>query len=370
MAKDSKPKGCRRLISMVLSLGLTFLIVVMLGVAALVVEGEVRSGQALDHLSTAVQGPQEGSTAQQKTGYDLTVGLAQMQPAPLDIAANLGTVAGYIDQAAQQNCKLLVLPELALTGLDLGDDIWTTAQPLDGFALSRLRELAVENDIAIATSVAERADDDVFDTAVFINPDGTFVTGRKLHPPLAEAARFARGNGPQVVDTALGRLGLVLCADAFRADTFENLLDGDPDMVLIMSAAPVLDTQLPGMRVYTPDEWLALAAFYSDRLGIPIISAHACGAVTMQVPWQPGKPVPATYCGASRIVNKRTRVNVAPTQGQPMFTATTVHVGRLGPQLEAEIYGDYIVPRSILYNFVAKITEDQANDFYLTNPRP
>ena len=370
MAKDGKPRGCRRIVGAALSLVLTFVIVVMLGIAALVVEGEVRSSQALDHLSTAVQGPQDGSSAQKKAGYDLTVGLAQMNPVPLDMAANLGTVAEYLDQARKQNCKLLVLPELALTGLELGDEIWDRAEPLDGFAVTRLRELAQDSGIAIATSVVERADDDIFDTAVFFNPDGTFVTGRKLHPPLAEAARFARGNGPQVVDTALGRLGLVLCADAFRAETFENLLEGDPDMVLIMSAAPVLDTQLPGMRVYTPDEWLALAAFYSDRLGIPIISAHACGAVTMQVPWQPGKPVPATYCGASRIVNKRTRVNVAPTQGQPMFTATTVHVGRLGPQLEAEIYGDYIVPRSILYNFVAKITEDQANDFYLTNPRP
>ncbi len=370
MPNDPKPKGCRRIVGMVFSLGLASMIILTLGLAALVVEGEVRSGQALDHLSTAVQGPQDGSTSQQKAGYDLTVGLAQLQPKPLDVAANLGTIAEYVDQALQQDCKLLVLPELALTGLELGDDIWTAAEPLDGFAVSRLREIAVDNDLAIATSVAERADDDVFDTAIFINPDGTYVTGRKLHPPLAEAARFARGNGPQVVDTSMGRLGLVLCADAFRADTFENLLDGDPDMVLIMSAAPVLDTQLPGMRVYTPDEWLALAAFYSDRLGIPVVSAHACGAVSMQVPWQPDKPVPATYCGASRIVNKRTRVNVAPTQGQPMFTATTVHVGRLGPQLEAEIYGDYIVPRSILYNFIAKITEDQANEFYRTNPRP
>ncbi len=370
MAKDGKRKGCGRIVGGLFSLALAAVIVVMLGLAGLVVEGEVRTGQALDHLSTAVQGPTEGSSAQRKAGFDVTVGLAQMQPAPLDVAANLGTVAEYVDQALQQKCQLLVLPELALTGLELGDGIWDAAEPIDGFALTRLREIAQENNLALATSIVERADDDVFDTAVFINPDGTYVTGRKLHPPLAEAARFARGSGPQVVDTSLGRLGLVLCADAFRADTFENLLDGDPDMVLIMSAAPVLDTQLPGMRVYTPDEWLALAGFYSDRLGVPVVSAHACGAVTMTVPWQPDKPVPATYCGASRIVNKRTRTNVAPTQGQPMFTATTVHVGRLGDQLEAEIFGDYIVPRSILYNTLAGITENQANAFYQANPRP
>jgi len=363
----SKKSGCRRLVGGCISLLIGLALLVVLAIAGLVVEAEVRSKQALTHLSTSVQGPDDGSVAQRRQGHEMTVALAQMNPVPLDTAANLEKVAGFLKLAQEQGAELLVLPELALTGLHLGDGIWQAAEPLDGPTVGQLKALAAEYQMDIVTSVVESADGDIFNTAIYVTPEGSAHAGRKLHPPMAEAARFAPGDGPQVVGTVIGRVGMVLCADAFRAETFANLAEADPDIVLLMAAAPLPDLQLPGMRAYTPEEWSALAAFYSDRLGVPVVSAHASGPTSLEIPWQSGMAVDATYAGASRIVSRRTRVTTSTPRDQEMITATQVFIGRLGPQIEAETYGDYLVPRSFLFHTFVEWSESQGTAFYAAN---
>ncbi len=366
MGKKGK-RGClARLIGGVISLALLTGILVLLVVAGVVVEGEVRTRQALEHLSLSVQGPHEGTRTQQREGLEVTVGVAQLESVPLDTDANLAKIDEQLRIAGEQGVELLVLPELAVTGMTLADGIWEVAEPLDGPVVQALKGLAAEHGIDIATSVVEAADGEIYNTAVYINSQGTVLSGRKLHPPMAERARFALGEGPQVVGTVLGRVGMVLCADAFRAETYDNLAEADPDLVLIMAAAPHPDLQLPGMRAYTPEEWSALAAFYSDRLGVPVASAQACGTTTLEVPWM-DMSVPCTFTGSSRIVNRRTRVNSATPEGVEMVTATKVFVGRLGPQLNAEIYGDYLVPRSMLVKSFIGMSEDQGAAWYEAN---
>ena len=363
----TKKSGCRRLVGGCFSLliGLALLVVVV--IAGVIVEAEVRSKQALSLLSTTIQGPDDGSVVQRRNGHEITVALAQMTPVPLDAAANLDKVEGFLDLAQEQDAELLVLPELALSGLHLGDGIWEVAEPLDGPTVGRLKALAARYQMDIATSVVERYDGDIYNTAVYITPEGSVLKGRKLHPPMVEAARFAPGDGPQVVGTVIGRVGMVLCADAFRAETYANLAEADPDIVLMMAAAPLPDLQLPGMRAYTPEEWSALAAFYSDRLGVPVVSAHACGATSLEVPWQDGMAVAATYAGASRIVSRRTRVTTSTPRDQEMITATQVFVGRLGPQIAADPHGDYLVPRSLLFHAFVQWSETQGSAFYTAN---
>jgi predicted amidohydrolase len=360
-------RGCLgRLIGGVVSLLLLTGILVLVLVAAVVVEGEVRTRQALEHLTLTVQGPDEGTRAQQRDGYEVNVGVAQMESVPLDTEANLARIGENLRVAGEQGCELLVLPELAVTGMTLDEGIWEAAEPLSGEIVQRLKALAAEHAIDLATSVVEEADGEIYNTAVYISSQGTVLSGRKLHPPMAESARFARGEGPQVVGTMFGRVGLVLCADAFRAETYDNLAEADPDLVLIMAAAPHPDLQLPGMRAYTPEEWAALAAYYSDRLGVPVASAQACGSTVLEIPWM-GKSVGCTFTGSSRIVSRRTRVNSATPVGVEMVTATKVFVGRLGPQLNANVYGDYLVPRSMLFNALTSWSEDQGAAFYAAN---
>ena len=363
----TKKSGCRRLVGGCFSLLIGLALLVVLVIAGFIVEAELRSKQALTLLSTTIQGPDDGSVAQRRDGHEMTVALAQMTPVPLDTAANLEKVEGFLALAREQGAELLVLPELALTGLHLGDGIWDVAEPLDGPTVGRLKALAAEYGMDIATSVVEKSGGDIYNTAVYVTPEGSALKGRKLHPPMVETARFAPGDGPQVVGTVIGRVGMVLCADAFRAETFANLAEADPDLVLMMAAAPLPDLQLPGMRAYTPEEWSALAGFYSDRLGVPVVSAHACGATRLEIPWQDGFAVAATYAGASRIVNRRTRVTTSTPRNQEMITATQVFVGRLGPQIAADTYGDYLVPRPILFNTFVDWAESQGTTFYAAN---
>ena len=362
-----RSKGCVRLISALIKGVLFVIIVVVLAFAGFIGEGEVRAKQALDLLSLTVQGPDEGNRKQRSEGSNLTVALAQMSPVPLDMEANLAKVEGFLGKAREQGATLLVLPELALTGLDLSNGIWEAAEPLRGPSVQALQALTAEYGIDVATSIVERADGHVYNTAVLVSSEGSVVSGRKLHPPMAERARFALGEGPQVVGTAHGRIAMVLCADAFRAETFTNLLEADPDLVLMMASAPLPDLELPGFRFYTPQEWSALAAYYSDRLGVPVVSAHACGPTHLQLPWTTGFSVPCHYAGATRIVSRRTRVSVSPPEGEEMLTATEIFIGRLGPSLEAPFHGDYLVPRPLIFNAFTAWSESRAATYYEAN---
>jgi predicted amidohydrolase len=64
--------------------------------------------------------------------------------------------------------------------------------------------------------LVERADGAIYNAAVLISPEGRVcLHHRKIHELEIAHACYAPGNRLGVVDTPLGRLGVMICADAF-----------------------------------------------------------------------------------------------------------------------------------------------------------
>ncbi|QYH34973.1 nitrilase family protein [Salinibacterium sp. M195] len=148
----------------------------------------------------------------------LTVASCQVELAVGDIAANRRSVRSAISEAVDGGAQVVVLPELANTGYMFADldELRNLAEPVDGPTVSEWVALAAEHDLIIVGGFAEAgADGEVFNSAVLVDASGVRACYRKAHLWNTEKDDlFTPGTGrPPVVDTAVGRLGVMVCYD-------------------------------------------------------------------------------------------------------------------------------------------------------------
>ena len=138
------------------------------------------------------------------------VSVAQFAPTS-DVAANLGRIAALAEQAKADGAELVVFPELALTGLA---EPARSAQPIPGPATERLCELAAKLELHLVCGLAERAGDTIHNSACLITGDGKLSVYRKTHLSQDERSWASSGDEWCVVDTSIGRIGLLIGHDA------------------------------------------------------------------------------------------------------------------------------------------------------------
>jgi len=141
--------------------------------------------------------------------------LAQMRVEPGDPEANRTRAEHWIGKAKAAGAEVVLLPEV----LDFG---WTHSSAQDGAgpipggeSVERLRAAAAQSQIFVCAGLAERDGERLYNAAVLIDPCGEILLHhRKIHEIPFARALYATGDRLGVVDTALGRLGLMICADA------------------------------------------------------------------------------------------------------------------------------------------------------------
>lgn len=143
-------------------------------------------------------------------GKTSRVSVAQFAPGD-DIDQNLAEIATLARKASAEGADLVVFPELAVTGLG---DPGTSAQPVPGAVTDRLEELAAELGLYLVCGVAERAGDTLYNSACLVSPDGDVSVYRKTHLTGEERRWATAGEGWTVVDTPIGRIGLLIGHDA------------------------------------------------------------------------------------------------------------------------------------------------------------
>jgi len=130
--------------------------------------------------------------------------------------ANLARAEERVREAAVRGAHLIILPE----ALDCG---WTHpsarehAGPIPGgTACERLRTAARSENVYLCAGLIEAAGDRRFNAAVLFSPDGELLLHhRKIHELDFAHDLYDRGDRLAVAHTALGILGLMICADAF-----------------------------------------------------------------------------------------------------------------------------------------------------------
>ena len=142
-------------------------------------------------------------------------GVAQTAPRLGETARNLAACLDRLEEAAALGCRLLVLPECAISGYMLtdNDEAARLAETVPGPSVEALEGACARLGLHCVAGLLERDGSRVRNTAVLVGPDGLVGRYRKTHLPYLGVDRYAEPGDepPEVFDTPLGRIGIEIC---------------------------------------------------------------------------------------------------------------------------------------------------------------
>jgi predicted amidohydrolase len=196
--------------------------------------------------------------------------LAQLDAKVGDKATNLKKLEKAV---AVAQADLLLVGELFLTGYMARDAFAQLSEPLEGPAVRAVQLLAREHSTHIVFGMPEReeATRRLFNTSVLVAPDGKVASYRKVYPanfgPFEEGLYFGRGDGLTLAETKLGKIGLLICYDAFFPELAKAYALQGADLLAIISASPAtskpfFDRILPARAIEN-----ALPVLYANLVG-------------------------------------------------------------------------------------------------------
>ncbi len=186
----------------------------------------------------------------------LTIAPIQMDAAPAPVAARLDRAAGLIAAAVTAGAQLVVLPEVFNTGYSYSDANYALAEPLDGPTVSWMQAQAAQHQIHLVGSLLLLDEDEIYNAALLVAPDGRMWRYDKQYPWLWERAYFRSGERITIADTDFGRIGLMICHDYNHADLWERYA-GQVDMMVLTSCPPRI---LAAELVFPDGERLPMSA--------------------------------------------------------------------------------------------------------------
>ncbi len=173
--------------------------------------------------------------------------LAQISSKREDKEENLRRFEQATLKAKQQGADLVVFPELSLTGYVVRDQIYELAETVPGPATQRMERLAKNTGLHIIfgmPELSEKARATIYNTAVFIGPDGLIGKYRKMYLPthsvFEEKRHFRSGNQIAVFDTPLGKIGLCICYDIFFPEVARLVRLQGAELIVCISASPAV----------------------------------------------------------------------------------------------------------------------------------
>lgn len=140
------------------------------------------------------------------------------------IKANVEHAAEYVEQCvAATGAELVVLPESVTTGFTPGcspEQLWDLVSEIPGPTIDPLQQTARDVGVHLVVGSYERGGERgvVHNSAALVGPSGDVLgVYRKTHPYCTELREqggwVTAGNDVCVVDTDLGRIGIIICFD-------------------------------------------------------------------------------------------------------------------------------------------------------------
>lgn len=150
---------------------------------------------------------------------DIRVASVQFNHRAGDKRYNLAIIKKYVEQAAEQGVKIIVFPEMCITGYWhisklKKEQINSLAEPIpQGSSTALLLALSKQHDISIGAGLIEKGEDGKrYNSFVFVMPNGELQKHRKLHTFVS--IHMNSGENYTVFDTPHGcKVGILICWD-------------------------------------------------------------------------------------------------------------------------------------------------------------
>jgi predicted amidohydrolase len=199
----------------------------------------------------------------------LTIACGQFAPALGDMGGNADLMRRQAAEAASRGAKIVVFPELCLSGYLPPDEVRRLAVAADGPEIQGLRRAAGMSAIAICFGFAEREPGGALHNSTgFIDSSGNLIAVyRKVHLWGGEAEWAEPGRGFEAFDSGGLRCGMWICYDTRFPEAARSLALAGANLGLVATA-----------WLGPADEWeLALRARAMDN-GMFVAGAALQGA--------------------------------------------------------------------------------------------
>ena len=178
---------------------------------------------------------------------NIKMALAQINSKREDKAANLQTLRGINAQSQKTRSRLSHFSRNVIDRLCAKDQVYELAEPIPGPSVAKVEALAKKTGMHIIfgmPEVSEKTKATLYNTAVFVGPDGYIGKYHKMYLPthsvFEEKRYFRPGYQPAVFETAIGRIGLTICYDVFFPEVFRLARLGGAQLIVCISASPAV----------------------------------------------------------------------------------------------------------------------------------
>jgi predicted amidohydrolase len=170
----------------------------------------------------------------------MRIAALQMNAVAGEPAANLYRIERAAAEAAGDGARLLVAPELAVTGYGAGDAFAGLAELADGPNVRGLAALSARYGIALVAGFAERVGETVYNSALFVDGDRPPAVYRKSHLYGPYERRHFIAGPPIAITFGLDglRCGLLICYDVEFPENVRRLAQAGVQLVLVPTALP------------------------------------------------------------------------------------------------------------------------------------
>jgi predicted amidohydrolase len=177
----------------------------------------------------------------------IKLALAQTSSKRADKKENLNKIERITVKAKRSGANLVIFPELSLTGYVVRDQLYDLAETIPGPATSSVAEIAKKTKTHIIFGMPElngKTQAVLHNSAVIIGPHGYIGKYRKMYLPthsvFEEKRYFRPGYQATVFDTAIGRIGLIICYDIYFPELTRLTRLRGAELIVCISASPAV----------------------------------------------------------------------------------------------------------------------------------
>ncbi len=213
------------------------------------------------------------------------------RPTGRSTTKNCEEFAPMVAEAAKQKADLVVLGE-TVPYVGVKQPLAELAEKIPGPTTEYFGELAAQHHLHIALSLYERDGHLIYNTAVLLGPDGKLIGKyRKVCLPHGEVEKgVTPGRDYPVFETALGKIGMMVCYDGFFPEVARELTNRGAEIIAwpVWGCDPLLArARACENRVYlvsstytdSASDWMISAVY--DPAGTPIAQASQWGTVAV-----------------------------------------------------------------------------------------